>query len=68
MKLTAGEYRGCFAFELEPESIAEAALLTRFALNSTKELRAAQTFANEDGFRTSIVIGKLKNPISGVKR
>lgn len=61
MKFTLLEHDGCFGFEIEPESIADAALLVRFALNATKEVRGIDTTAYSNGtFKTYLVLGKRK--------
>lgn len=52
MKITLNEYEGCFCFDLEAETLNDAALLVRFGRNATKEVRSAATSvgeANRDG-------------------
>lgn len=52
--------------DLTPESIAEAAMLVRFGMNHTSEIRYAGTTAYKDGFEASIVIGKKQRATSMV--
>ena len=63
MKTTFTEYNGCFGVDLSAETIDEAALLTRFAINRTTEIRIASGFVSQSGeFNVSIVLGKRKQP------
>lgn len=69
MKITMTENSGCFAFNMEAENIIDAALLVRFAVNRTVEVRYANTYACEDGkFHGSLVIGKAKNATSEIRK
>lgn len=62
MKITLTEWDGCFGFEMEAETLADAALLTRFALNATNEIRSLDTLAHQAGqFTGSLVLGKHKH-------
>lgn len=68
MKVLMHEEDDRFAFELEPETIAEAALLVRFGMNATKELKMVDTTAYRDGtFQTWICIGRKKQSNGSVK-
>lgn len=61
MKITLIEHEQCFGFEMEAETMADAALLTRFALNATHEIRSLDTLAHQSGeFTGSLVLGKHK--------
>lgn len=69
MKIEVNEESECFGFDLKPENVEEAALLVRFGLNATKELRCVDTTAYRDGtFTTWIVIGKKKNDSGSVRK
>jgi len=61
MKITLAEHDGCFAFNLEAETTADAALLVRFGMNRTEEIRSAGVQANRDGtFSGHLVFAKSK--------
>ena len=63
------ENGGCFSVEFKAETIADAALLSRMAVNATKEIRNLNAYAHNDGtFSGSIVIGKAKNNDSSLRR
>lgn len=65
MKLTFRELEGCFAVEMEAETMQDAILLARFATNRTEKVRHAGAAFNSDGTASgSIVLGKQKNPTS----
>lgn len=67
MKITLTEHEGCFAFSMEAEGLRDAALLTRLAINKTKELRSLDVFANPDGsFTGSCVLGKVNKVVSTI--
>jgi hypothetical protein len=69
MKIIALEYEGCFAFDLTAETIQEAALLARFGMNHTKELRTAYVNVSKEGtFYSSIVVGKRKDNCGVIAR
>lgn len=58
-----------FGFNIEPETLADAALLVRFALGATKELRVKETTAYRDGtFATWVSIGRRKEASGSVAR
>lgn len=68
MKVELREHEGCFEVFLEPEDMKDAALLVRFGLNATKEVRSVDTTANRDGsFHSYIVIGKCRNASGSVR-
>ena len=61
MKFTMIEHEGCFSFEMEAETMQDAALLVRFGTNATTEIRSISTSACKDGsFNSYCVIGKRK--------
>jgi len=68
MKVKMHDNDDRFSFELEAETIAEAAMLVRFGLNATKELKNTYTTVYRDGtFQTWIAIGKKKQSCGSVK-
>jgi len=61
MKAQLTEYEGCFSIELQAETIQEAATITRFGLNRTKEIRSTYAHAGKTGeFTAAAVLGKSK--------
>ena len=69
MKITFTEHSGCFAFEMVAETMADAALLTRFGMNRTNEIRSGDTFVNANGsFNASLIVGKCKKAFETVPR
>lgn len=61
MKITLAEHEGCFAFDLEAESTADAALLVRFGMNRTDTIATAGVQANQNGtFTGHLVFAKSK--------
>ena len=67
MKIKFTEAEGCFFFDLEAETMQEAALLTRFSVNRSKEVRHAEAVVTSTGgFEASVVIGKIKKPTSAI--
>lgn len=68
MKVEFKEHGGCFAFELEPETMADAAQLARLAVNGTKEVRSISVNAYRDlTMSGTVVLGKLKNDKSNLR-
>lgn len=68
MKITLQEYDGCFSFDMEAETLKDAALLVRMGINATKEIRFLSAIAPSDGdFRGIVVIGKRKRPTAEVR-
>jgi hypothetical protein len=55
MKITFEEYDGCFNFDLEAETIADAALLARAAMNTTQ---ITATFSRSGTVNGSLVLQK----------
>jgi hypothetical protein len=69
MKITFAEHAGCFAFDLVAETMADAALLTRFGMNRTNEVRSADAFANENGsFHGCLIVAKHKKAANAIPR
>lgn len=69
MIIKMSEYEGCFSFEMQAETVADAALLARFAANRTVEVRHANADATQDGsFWGHLVIGKAKNSTSRIRK
>lgn len=67
MKITLTEYEGCFGFGLEAETMHDAALLTRFSVNRSKEVRHAETIVTgTGGFECALTIGKIKKATSAI--
>lgn len=65
MKVEVVEQVGSFGIEMIAETLAEGALLVRFGLNRTTELRNASARAYQDGgIYGSIVLGKRKQATS----
>ena len=69
MKITMHEYEGCFSFELEAETLADAALLTRFGMNATRTVQYVSCNVNQGGkFEGGLVISKHKRANSDVPK
>lgn len=69
MKVNTREYDGCFAIDLEAETLDDAAWLVRMAMNRTVELRSAACRVTSMGpFSGSIAIGKRKQAVISVPR
>ena len=69
MNITMQEHEGCFAFDMVAETMADAALLTRFSTNVTNELRSAGAHAHKDGaFTCHCVLGKHRKANSDIVR
>ena len=69
MKISMIENEGCFAFNMTAETMADAALLTRFSTNVTNEVRSATTNAHKDGtFTGYCVLGKRRRADSRIAR
>ena len=59
MKIEFAENDGCFHFSMRAENMADAALLVRFGMNATKEIRHLSASVNADGtFMGGLVLGK----------
>ena len=62
MKITMQEYDDCFSFEMDAETVADAALLTRYATNVTNKIRSTGAYANNNGtLNGHLVVGKRQN-------
>jgi hypothetical protein len=61
MKVELREYDGQFQFRLSAEDVAEAALLVRLGLNSTKQVEKIYTVAAEKEVFSWVSVGKKKN-------
>ena len=69
MKIEFSENDGCFHFAMIAETMADAALLVRFGVNATNEVRHLSAIANGDGtFGGSLVLGKHKKASNYVPR
>jgi hypothetical protein len=68
MKISFHEYNEAFSVQLEAENMADAAKLTRFGLNATKERIYMNTQVNSDNtFSAYISLGKRKRRQSTIK-
>lgn len=69
MKISFNEYGGCFEVAMTAETVQEAALLARFGINGTKEVRSIGAHAFLDGtFTAHVVIGKRRNHQSAIEK
>lgn len=69
MKTTITENDRCYFMEIAAETMAEAAMLARMSINSTKELRCVDTHALSDGtFHCQIAIGIRKSKSSEIRK
>lgn len=69
MKITMNEYEKSFSFSMEAETMADAALLARYAINVTSEVMAAESYANTDGTVAGYcVLGKRRKATSTIAR
>jgi hypothetical protein len=69
VKIEFLEHEGCFEVCLEAETKSEAALLVRFGMNRTDEIRSSYTNVSQTGeFSNSIVFGKSKRANSDVPK
>ena len=67
MKVKVEEFDGCFSIDMEPETVAEAAILLRVAINGKKEVRGIYCSAYTDlTMSASVVIGKRKDTSSQI--
>ena len=72
MKVTVKEFDYCFSIDLYPENMEDTAVLSRFAMNSTKEVRSKSFYIsrNSDGSYSQngyVVFGKRKQPKSRIE-
>jgi hypothetical protein len=69
MKIELHEYEGCFSFDLTAESVADAALIARLAVNATKDVRGCSAHASEDGeFTGAFTVGKRKESTGSIPK
>jgi hypothetical protein len=69
MKISLIEYEGCFSLDFNAETMADAALLTRFGMNRTNEIQTAGTQANRDGtFTGHLILKKSKRADSNIPK
>ena len=69
MKFTLEEYEGCFSLNMQAETMAEAATLVRFGMNTTKELRSCSASAHKDGtFTAYVVVAKHRRACESVPK
>lgn len=55
------EHEGCFGFEMTAENMQDAALLVRFGVDGTKEVRHISATVDQGGaFAAALVMGKAK--------
>ena len=67
MKLIVHEFDESFEFAMEPETIADCAMLARIAKNGTRNVLTIATHAHTDLTMTGYVaIGKRKQPTSSL--
>lgn len=67
MKVVLKEYDGYFLIDLLPETIADAALLMRFGMNSTSDASSISTYASANRkIETSVSFRKRKRVASKV--
>ncbi len=68
MKLEFNEHQGCFEFSMTPETLEDCAMLARFALNCTKEVRSIGATAYRDkSMAGHLVLGKRRNETGDIK-
>jgi len=68
MKLKLIEYDGYFSLDCEAETVADAALLVRMAVNANKEIRYIDTCANKDGtISADLTIAKRRKQTSSIR-
>jgi hypothetical protein len=68
MKIQLVEREQCFAVEFEAENLADAALLVRFGVGGTKEIRSRHVVARIEGkLEGCIVFGKSKKRVGDVR-
>lgn len=70
MKVQMYEHDGEFAIRLDAETVSEAAMLVRFAVNRTNNLRLVGTAAykGDHGIQTFVCVTKRRNSQSAVPR
>lgn len=68
MKTNLHEIDHGYFIEFVAETIEDAALLCRMAINSTKELGSVDTYAEGKDVSTQVVIGRRKNSTAKIPR
>jgi hypothetical protein len=68
MKIQITEFKGSFRFDIEAETVAEAAQLARLATNATKELQRVEAYALLDCVLATISIGRRARPTSCIQK
>jgi len=69
MQITLTEHDGCFAVDFTAQNMADAALLTRFGMNRTQEIRTAGVQVNRDGtFTGHLIFGKSKRANNNIPK
>ncbi len=56
MKAIIDERSACFTIALTAENLQEAALITRFGMNTKKQLKHINSYATKDGDFTSFIV------------
>jgi hypothetical protein len=68
MKVNVGENAGSFVLNFTPETVEETALLVRFKINATKEIKSMGFGAFKDGTISSyLVLGKRCQELNYIK-
>jgi hypothetical protein len=67
MKIRLYEHTETFSLNLEAETVKEAALLIRFALNATKQVKYTGCGAIGDEVNAQIMIGRRARPTGSVR-
>jgi hypothetical protein len=68
VKIKLMEHEQCFAITFEAENMADAALLVRFRIGATKEIRSRMMIAQPTGLIDgSVVFGKAKNRVGEIR-
>lgn len=66
MKAELHDHGGCFEFALTPESMAEMAMMAKFAINHTKEIRSIYVYVCEGNLSGSVVLGSRREKRGGL--
>ena len=67
MKIRLAEHGGCFSFEMEAETLADAAQLARLAVNGVKQVRGIYVHARTDlTMDATVVIAKRRRADSSL--
>ena len=69
MKFNLIEHEGCFAIDMQAETIQDAATLVRLGMNTTRELRFLSANVSKEGsFTATAVFAKHRRANSDVPR